>query len=309
MSPAAPVDAVTGAFSYSGASIAAELQRRGRRVRTLTGHPERASSFQTTIDVRPLPFDDASALRLCLDGVDTLYNTYWVRMPRHGTTFAAARRNTFALFDAARGAGVRRIVHVSITHPDLHSPYPYFREKAIIEKRLAEVGVSHAVVRPAFFFGRDGVLINNVAWLLRHLPVVPVPGGGHYWMRGIHVDDLALLCADLGAGAAHVTVDAVGPERLTFRRLVECVRDHVAPRTPVVSAPSSAVLPLLDAISVVLRDPLLTRDEYRALAAGLADSTAPATGKTRFTEWVAANAHDLGRRYANDRRRHSPPRT
>ncbi len=34
-------DVVTGAFSYSGAAIARELQAAGRRVRTLTGHPGR----------------------------------------------------------------------------------------------------------------------------------------------------------------------------------------------------------------------------------------------------------------------------
>ena len=74
-----PLDAVTGAFSYAGASIADELIRRGRRGRTLTGHPERAPASGTPIEIRPLEFADSAALRQNLEGVDTLYNTYWVR--------------------------------------------------------------------------------------------------------------------------------------------------------------------------------------------------------------------------------------
>ncbi len=61
------VDVVTGAFSYSGAAIARELQAAGRRVRTLTGHPERAPAG-SEIDVRPLAFDDRAELTRSLHG-------------------------------------------------------------------------------------------------------------------------------------------------------------------------------------------------------------------------------------------------
>lgn len=193
-----PLDAVTGAFSYTGASITDELIRRGRRVRTLTGHPERAPSSGTQAEIRPLAFTNRAALRESLEGLDTRYNTYWVRFSHGRMTFDTAVDNSRRLFDAAAIAGVRRIVHVSITHPDTASPYPYFRGKAVAEDHLGGTGISHAIARPAFLFGRDGVLINNVAWMLRRLPVVAVGDGGGYWVRGIHVDDLASLCADLG---------------------------------------------------------------------------------------------------------------
>ena len=302
-----PLDAVTGAFSYTGASITDELIGRGRRVRTLTGHPDRAPASGTPVQIRPLDFADKAALRQNLEGVDTLYNTYWVRFTRGSTTFTTAVHNSRQLFSAAADAGVRRIVHVSITHPDRGSPYPYFRGKAVVEDHLAGTGISHAIVRPAFLFGRDGVLINNVAWMLRHLPLVAVGDGGGYWVRGIHVDDLATLCADLGEQDTNVTVDAVGPQRLTFRNLIGHVRDAVAPKTPIVSVPGWALPPLTTAIGVLLRDRLLTADEYHAMADGLADSQAPTNGETKFTDWLTAHAEDLGRRYINDTRSHFTP--
>lgn len=302
-----PLDAVTGAFSYTGASITGELIRRGRRVRTLTGHPKRAPASGTPVDIRPLDFADGAALRKDLEGVDTLYNTYWVRFPRGGTTFDTAVDDSRRLFNAAADAGVRRIVHVSITHPDRRSPYPYFRGKAVVEDHLASTGISHAIARPAFLFGRDGVLINNVAWMLRHLPVVAVGDGGRYWVRGIHVDDLASVCADLGEQVTDVTMDAVGPERMTFRTLVGHVRDAVAPRTPIVSVPGWALPPLATAIGVLLHDRLLTADEYKAMADGLADSQAPTNGQTKFLDWLGESAESLGRRYINDTRGHFTP--
>jgi nucleoside-diphosphate-sugar epimerase len=302
-SGASSVDAVTGAFSYSGAAIARELLAQGRRVRTLTGHPERAPAG-SEIDVRPLTFNDAGQLRASLAGVDTLYNTYWVRFPHGATTFDVAAENSRRLFAAAAAAGVRRVVHVSITHPATDSPYAYFRGKAAVEQHLLDAGLSHAIARPAILFGGDGVLINNVAWLLRHLPVVAVGGHGAYRVRGIHVDDLARLCVELGGDDADTVVDAVGPESMTFRELIDCVRSAVGSRARVAPVPGWAMPPLTAVLGLVLRDTLLTAQEYRAMADGLADSTAPSTGRIVLTDWVAEHGDQLGRHYANELTRH-----
>jgi uncharacterized protein YbjT (DUF2867 family) len=305
------LDAVTGGFSYSGAAIARELLLHGRRVRTLTGHPERAPAG-SGIDVRPLTFDDGERLRESLAGVDTLYNTYWVRFPHGTTTFEVAVENSRQLFAAAAAAGVRRVVHVSITHPATDSPYAYFRGKAAVERHLVETGVPHAIVRPAILFGGDGVLINNVAWMLRHLPVVAVGGHGTYRVRGIHVDDLARLCVELGAGDADTVVDAVGPESVTFRELIDCVRTAVGSKALVMPVPGWVMPPLTAVLGLALRDTLLTSEEYRAMTDGLADSSAPSTGRIVLTEWVAQHGAQLGRHYANEISRHfanTPPKS
>jgi NADH dehydrogenase len=292
-------DAVTGAFSYSGAAIARELLAAGHNVRTLTGHPGRAPA-DSGIDVRPLDFSDAGGLLRSLQGVRTLYNTYWVRFARGGVDHQKAVQNSRILFDAAARAGVRRIVHVSITHADPASPYPYFRGKAEVERYLAGTGVPHAIARPAILFGGNGVLVNNIAWLLRHLPVFAIGGRGEYRVRAIHVDDLARLCVRLGEPGDNVTLDAVGPQSLTFREMVTVIRAAVGSRSVVISVPGSLVPPLSAALGIVLRDVLLTRDEYQAMADGLADSDAPSTGKIALTDWVARHGAQLGRSYANE---------
>jgi uncharacterized protein YbjT (DUF2867 family) len=290
-------------LSYSGAAITAELLASGRRVRTVTGHPDRAPTG-SQVEVRPLNFDDPAELTRSMRGAHTLYNTYWVRFAHGQVDHGAAVANSRTLFDAAAAAGIQRIVHVSITHPSLGSPYPYFRGKAEVEQALGDLGISHAIVRPAILFGGDGVLINNIAWLLRHLPVFAVGGRGTYRLRGIHVDDLARLCVELGAGMDSVVVDAVGPQSLTFRELVDTVRTAVGSHAAIVPVPAPLLIGLSRALSLVLRDRLLTREEYQAMADGLADSAAPSTGRIAFTDWVTEHGQELGRRYANELDRH-----
>jgi uncharacterized protein YbjT (DUF2867 family) len=297
------LDAVTGAFSYSGRAIAAELSRHGRRVRTLTGHPERAPNG-TDIEARPLNFDDPVRLVESLRGVTTLYNTYWIRFARGRRDHDQAVANSRTLFHAAHGAGVQRIVHVSITNPSIESPFPYFRGKALVERALAETGISYAVVRPAIFFGNEGVLLNNIAWLLRRFPVFAVGGDGQYRIRAIHVDDLARLCVQTGAERTDTVIDAVGPDRPTFIELAEAIRAAVGSRARIIRVPGF-VIPLLSSVlGLVVHDVLLTRDEYRAMAAGLADVNGPSTGATSVYDWLTEHSDTLGVTYANELTRH-----
>jgi NADH dehydrogenase len=297
------VDVVTGAFSYSGAAIAARLKSAGRQVRTLTGHPDRRSA-DPSIEVRPLDFDDPLGLAESLHGATTLYNTYWVRFPRGRTDHATAVANSRTLFHAARHAGVERIVHVSITHPSLTSPYDYFRGKAEVERALAETDVPYAVLRPAILFGGDGVLLNNIAWLLRRLPVFAVGGSGDYRIRAIHIDDLARLAVEAGASRTDSVTDAVGPDRPTFLELVRLIRSAVGSRAPIIRVPGVTVPLMSSVLGLFLRDVLLTADEYRAMADGLADTEGPATGSISLRNWISENADSLGRTYANEIGRH-----
>jgi NADH dehydrogenase len=298
------LDVVTGAFSYSGAAIARELLRRGHRVRTLTGHPERAPSG-TAIETRPLDFGDEPGLAAAMAGARTLYNTYWIRFAHGAMTHDVAVANSRTLFAAAATAGIQRIVHISITNPSPTSPDSYFRGKAQVEQTLADSGVPFAIARPAVLFGGDGVLINNIAWLLRRVPVFAIGGRGDYRLRPIHVDDLARLCADLGhASQQAAIVDAVGPQSLTFRQMVGEIRDAVGSRSLLIRVPGPAIPALAAALNLVLRDTLLTSAEYTSMAANRADSAAAATGSTVFADWVHEHGNELGHRYANELDRH-----
>ena len=174
------MDVVTGAFGYTGRYITARLLACGKRVRTLTGHPARPNPFGGAVEVAPLDFGNPGQLTRSLRGAETLYNTYWIRFPHGAATYEKAVENSRVLFRAAREAGVRRLVHISITQASQDSPFAYFRGKGLVEEALRESGLSHAILRPTVVFGPEGILINNIAWLLRRFSVFVVFGSGRY---------------------------------------------------------------------------------------------------------------------------------
>ena len=297
------VHAITGAFGYSGLHLARLLVARGERVRNLTGHPDRPDPFGGRVEVAPFRFDDPASMRETLADVRVLYNTYWVRFDHGASTFARAVENTRVLFKAAAEAGVERIVHVSITNPSVDSPLPYFRGKAENERALRESGLSYAILRPAVFFGGRDVLINNIAWLLRRFPVFGVAPGA-YRIQPIHVEDMAQLAVAQGERRDEAVLDAVGPETFEFQDLVRLIRQAVGSRALIAPVPKWLLLAASRLVGSIVRDVVLTRDEVQGLTADLLASRNPPTSATRFSDWLSANAQQLGVEWASELHRH-----
>ncbi len=295
---------VTGAFGYTGKYLTRRLLAMGKRVKTLTGHPDRPNPFGDRVSVAPFNFDDPAALVESLRGATTLYNTYWVRFNRGVATFDLAVENTRKLFRAAREAGVRRVVHVSIANPSEDSPLPYYRGKALLEKSLTESGLAYGIVRPTVIFGDEDILINNITWLLRRFPVFAVLGAGDYRIQPIFVEDMAALMADVGGRDENVVVDAVGPEVYTFDTLVRMVKKTVRSRAWIVHVPPRLGLFLSQLIGAIVGDVVLTREEVDGLMGNLLVSSGPPTGRTRLSEWLVQHAHTVGARYASEVKQH-----
>jgi NADH dehydrogenase len=297
---ATPTHAVTGAFGYSGKYIARRLLAAERRVITLTNSTDRANEFGGRLPAYPFHFDRPDELAASLARVEVLYNTYWVRFNHPLFRHADAVRNTLILFDAAKRAGVRRIVHVSITNPAEDSPLEYFSGKARLERALIESGLSYAILRPTVLFGKEDILINNIAWLLRHLPVFGVFGDGSYKLQPIYVDDLAALAVGWGSSTENVVVNAIGPETFTYRELVMTIGRLIGARRPVIGVPPSVGYWAGRLVGSLMGDVTITREEIAGLMAGLLYVDAAATGTTKLTDWIAAHADTVGRRYASE---------
>jgi len=295
---------VTGAFGFAGKYIAGLLLERGERVRTLTGHPDRPSPFGERVEVVPFDFDKPDALRDSLRGASVVYNTYWVRFNRGEVTFERAVARTRILIRAALEAGVERFVHISITNPSESSPFGYFRGKAEVERALAESGLSYAILRPAVLFGKEGVLINNIAWMVRRLPVFGVFGAGDYRMRPTYVGDLAQLAVEMGERRDNLTLDAVGPETFTFKELIRLIRERVGSRCLIIHVPPRMALAATTIIGWLMRDVVITAEEVGGLMSNLLAPEGPPSCATRLSEWLKEHGAEVGREYVSDLKRH-----
>ena len=295
-----PLHVVTGAFGYSGRYIAERLLALGMRVRTITNSPQRASPLAGRIEAHPFHFDQPEQLVESLRGASVLYNTYWVRFNARQFQHAEAVQNTKTLFAAARAAGVPRLVHSSITHPSANSLLEYVSGKAILERALVDSGMSYAILRPTVLFGEEDILINNIAWLLRRLPVFGVFGSGAYRLQPIFVGDLAQLAVEQGQAATNVTIDAIGPETFTYRQLVQTIGDAIGKRRPIISIPPGLGYAVGWIFGQLLEDIVITKPEIEGLMADLLYVNSPPTGATALSQWAREHAATLGLRYASE---------
>jgi uncharacterized protein YbjT (DUF2867 family) len=297
---ASDLHVVTGAFGYSGRYIARRLLDAGKRVHTLTNSPERHNPFGDSVKVHPYNLDRPDDLARSLEGAAVLYNTYWVRFDHTDFTHSQAVQNTLTLFQAAVGAGVRKVVHVSITNPSLASDLPYFRGKAELEAALEASGLSYAILRPTVLFGKEDILINNIAWMLRRLPLFGVFGDGRYRLQPIYVDDLAALAVSHGQAEGNALIDAIGPETFTYRELVATIGEAIGKKRPIVGVPPWLGLLVAGVVGKMVGDVVVTREEIEGLMQDLLVTTSLPAGHTRLTEWIAQNREGLGRYYSSE---------
>jgi uncharacterized protein YbjT (DUF2867 family) len=298
------LDVVTGAFGYTGKYIVQRLLAAGRRVRTITGHPQRANGFGDQVEIAAMDFHDPASLVQSLRGASVLYNTYWVRFNHGRATFEEAVTNSRVLIQAAREAGIRKIVHLSIANPSLDSHLPYYSGKALVEKAILDSGLSYSILRPTVIFGIEDILINNIAWFARHFPVFAIPGSGRYQLQPIFVEDLAELATSSARQENSLVLDAVGPEIFTFEDLVRQIAWAVGTEPRFLHVSPRAAVQMLRFVGSIVGDVILTREEIEGLMADMLVSKQPATGRTLFSTWLGQNAAVIGTQYASELKRH-----
>ena len=297
------LDAVTGAFSFTGRAIAARLLADGHEVVTLVRRTA-PNPFGDRIRVAPFDLDDPARLAADLAGVDTLYNTYWIRFERGAVTFEGAIAGTRRLIEAARRAQVRRLVHISVVNASETAPTSYFRAKARLEGHVRESGLSYAIVRPTLTYGPGDILVNNLCWVLRRFPLFGVPGDGQHRLQPVHVDDVAAIAVAAGGQTTDLTTDAAGPETLVFDDFVRLLAAAMGRRARLIHLPPELALGASRMLGLLVRDVLLTRHEVTELMASLLVSRQPPAGTISFPEWVRSEADRLGRRYHSELDRH-----
>ncbi|MDI6782917.1 MAG: NAD(P)H-binding protein [bacterium] len=298
------INVVTGAFGYTGKYITQRLLALDKQVRSLTGHSERENPFGARVSIFPFNFNNKTELVSSLTGATTIYNSYWIRFPYKSLTYDQAVENTKILINAAEEAGVHKFVHISITNASEESPLPYFKGKGLLEKALISSKLSYAIIRPTVIFGKEDILINNIAWGLRRFPLFPIFGQGDYRIQPIYVEDMAELAINAAQKKENIILDAVGPEIYTYEELVRLVAEKIRSKAKLIHLYPGLAYLLNKIVGYLVNDIVLTKDEITGLMANLLVSNGSPTGQTRISDWLARNADTIGIKYASEIRRH-----
>lgn len=172
--------------------------------------------------------------------------------------------------------------------------------KAQLEAALKDSGLSYAILRPAVLFGEEDVLINNIAWTLRRLPVFGLFADGNYGIQPIYVDDLAQLAVEYGERADNITINAVGPETFTFRELVAEIGRIIGKERPIIALPPRLTYLATQVIGQIVGDVFITWEEIQGLMLGTLAVDTPPTASTRLTDWAREHADTLGHSYTSE---------
>ena len=302
------VAAVTGAWGFSGRHVAERLLTKSWTLRSISSRSPSPEDDPHDGLVRRIGYThDIDRLAADLSGCRVLVSNFWSRHDRppigHRGPWLShlqAVEQSAVLIEAAVRAGVERLVWTSITNPGRDTDLSYFAGKAVVEQLVRRSGLRFAILRPACFFGRGGILIDNVAWAARRLPFVPIPDGPPYRIRPIHVEDYADLVAEAAASSDDYTIDAVGPDRPEFGELIHEVADATGGRAKALRLPMKACRLSYAAAGRILGETVLSNDELTGLSRNRLDSKAEPTGSTSLLAWVRTTRRELGRRFRRE---------
>ena len=302
---AARVVLVTGASGYIGGAVTDRLLGRAE-LRSLTSHPEK-NRFGSRVRPFPYVFDRPAQMADAFRGVDVFVNTYYVRFKYGAQTFERAVDLTRVLISLAQQAGVRKIVHVSVSKASESSELPYYRNKGRIERLVRESGLDYTILQPAIVVGPGDILVNNIAYFLRRLPVFTMFGRGDCRVQPMMLDAFADVASDaIDGGYTREVVSVAGPRDWTFIEMVRAIRTVVRSRAAIVRAPSLVALAGLKVAGLLLGDVVLTRDEIRGLTREYLYAERPLRRGADISAWLSwpAVASTLGRVYASELARH-----
>lgn len=235
--------AITGANGYLGGLLAAALERRGDRVRRLTRTPGPARGDARFVLGEAVP--EAS-----LAGAETLIHAaYDFHPPREAELRRLNVDGTRRLFEAARRAGVRRVLFISSIACYEGSHSAYGRAKWTIEREVTEPGWSS--IRPGMVFGPErGGLFASLDRVVRFAPTLPDLGRATR-LFVVHAGDLTRIVEawlGLDPRATPTLVRAAHPQLFTMRGVLEVIAEAAGRRPVFVPVPSGLVLAGLRAV-------------------------------------------------------------
>ena len=176
-----------------------------------------------------------------------------------------------------------------------------------MEEHLKQTGLSHAILRPAVLFGKEDILINNIAWALRHLPLFGIYGDGRYRLQPIHVDDLTAAAVARIIGEINETIDAIGPETFYYRDMVGMIARAIGSRALIVAMPPMLAYQGVRVLGWIVGDVINTRDEVRGLMQERLYVESLPLGTTKLSDWVRTFHLDIGSRYTSELQRRLAP--
>lgn len=215
-----------GGGGVVGSGILAEL---AGRFDLTSYHRHAIADEQGRVRFVPGDVEEVARFPELVRGHDAIVNVVWYRAPGPDRRFVRTVAALEKLVEAAKAAGVRRFVQLSLppAPPGLEATTPYLRRKREFEARLVRSGLEVTLLQPSAIFARDDRLVAVMLALLRKHRHFPYWGDGSYHLSPIWNRDVGWLVGEALEGRLGGTVLAGGPERMTYATLLDLLERTV----------------------------------------------------------------------------------
>jgi NADH dehydrogenase len=260
---------VTGASGFVGRHVVRELAGAGERVRALVRGSKGAAVLEDVeCELAVGDVTDPESLAVATKDCEAVVHLVAIIHGRPAEFDRVIAGGAANVAEAARGACLRRIVHMSALGVGEHTKdtVPYYRAKWQAEATVAGSGLDHAILRPSFVFGADGGALPRFLRIARLAPVTPVVGSGTQRLQPLWVDDLA-RAVRLALRGGDGVVELGGPDVVDWNELWRRIKTALGTTRPAIHLPLWAMRPQAFVLER-LPSPPLTRDQLTMLTLG-----------------------------------------
>ncbi|MCC6888508.1 MAG: complex I NDUFA9 subunit family protein [Hyphomicrobiales bacterium] len=258
---------VFGGTGFLGRSVVRHLRTAGYAVRVAARHARLPAGEAGAVQAVRADIRDLASIAAAVAGAYGVVNAVSLYVEHGRDTFQSIHVDAAgAVAEAARNAGVERLVHVSGIGADAASPSHYVRKRAEGEAAVRAAFPGAVIVRPAVMFGTDGGFIVMILDLLRRLPVYPLFGRGQTRLQPVAVDDVgrAIACIVQRPEAQPTLYEFGGPDVFSYEGLLRMVAREAGLRPRFVPFPFAG-WHLLARVAEYMPQPPLTRNQVELM--------------------------------------------
>jgi uncharacterized protein YbjT (DUF2867 family) len=231
---------VIGGTGFIGRRLVTRLADRGTLLRIVSRRSQGDAGSAAKLEHVLGSIEDPSTIERAVDRASAVVNLAGTTAAKTAQQFYALHRDSPArLAQAARRAGVKRLIHVSAMGVALDAPSLADRSKAAGELAVLEAFPDANLVRPALVYGPCDHFFTRFAALARSAPALPLIGGGRTRFQPIHVDDAAEAIATMleAPDIAGRAFELGASEIFSFRELLELLCQAIDRRPWLIPVP------------------------------------------------------------------------
>ena len=261
---------VTGATGFLGRRVVPELRAHHHEVRCLVHTPGRERVFPPrSVDVHYGDVLDPDAVAAAFYDVEAVVHLVGAIRQRKGRSYDQINRQAVVnVLAAAKDAGVKHFINVSVIGANSNPSYPYLHSKWWGDQAVVNSGLPYTILQPSVLFGSGDEFLNAIAGLVRVFPLVPVVGSGRNRLQPAAAEDVA-RCIALTVGRESLkgkTIELGGPQQLSYNEIISIVVRTLGKRRLRFHIPVWMMFPTTALMQRLLARPLVTTEQLRMLA-------------------------------------------